>query len=54
MDWKKELGKGSFGEVYAGKIRRGEIIKECAVKIIGMKSRKMQDNTYFKKEAEFS
>ena len=54
MDWKKEFGRGSFGEVYAGKIRRGGIMKECAVKIISLKRRKMQDNTYFKKEAEFS
>ena len=54
MDWKKELGKGSFGEVYAGKIRRGEIMKECAVKVIGLKTRKMKDNTYCKKEAEFT
>ena len=54
VDWKKELGKGSIGEVYPGKIRRGGIVIECAAKIIGLKSRKMQDITYFKKEAEFS
>jgi len=40
VDWKKELGKGSFGEVYAGKIMLRGILKECAVKIIGQKGRR--------------
>ena len=40
MAWKKELGKGSFGEVYAGKITLRGTLKECAIKIIGQKGRR--------------
>ena len=40
MDWKKELGKGSFGGVYAGKIKQRGIHKKCSVKIICKKGRK--------------
>jgi len=40
VDWMNELGKGSFGEVYAGKITQRGILKECAVKIIDQKGRR--------------
>jgi len=54
VDWKKELDKGSFGEVYAGKIYQRKMIKECAVKYVGQKGIRQQYNTYFNKEADFS
>lgn len=54
MDWKKELDKGSFGKVYAGKIYQRKMIKECAVKFVAQKGIRQQYNTYFNKEVDFS
>lgn len=39
VNWKKKLGKWSFGEIYAGEIAQRGKFKECAVKIMNLNGR---------------